>query len=114
MRISLARALRRYVLAFVVIAGGVVLMSATTTTDYTVYDREYYLAPDAIQFVRSVPEYQYSVGPDWLRRSDQHRFPNHGCSPGRDGTPPLDITGVNTPGPISVGFLIAYIPSGQI
>ena len=52
MRISSARALRRYVLAFVVIAGAVVLMSAPTTTGYTVYDREYYLAPDAIQFVR--------------------------------------------------------------
>jgi len=53
MRISSARALRRYVLAFVVIAGAVVLMSAPTTTGYTVYDREYSLAPDAIQFVRT-------------------------------------------------------------
>ena len=49
MRISSARALRRYVLAWVVIA--VVLMSAPTTTAYTVYDREYYLAPDGIQFL---------------------------------------------------------------
>jgi len=31
----------------------VVLMSAPTTTGYTVYDREYSLAPDAIQFVRT-------------------------------------------------------------
>jgi hypothetical protein len=52
MRISSARALRWNVLAFVVIAAGVVLMSAPRTTGYTVYDREYYLAPDAIQFVR--------------------------------------------------------------
>ena len=38
------------VLAIVVIAGAVVLMSAPTTTGYTVSG--YYLVPDAIQFVR--------------------------------------------------------------
>ena len=36
----------------VVIAGAVVLMRAPTTTGYMVYDRVFYLLPDAIQFVR--------------------------------------------------------------
>jgi hypothetical protein len=52
MRISSARALSPVCSGLRRDRWPVVLMSAPTTTGYTVYDREYYLAPDAIQFVR--------------------------------------------------------------
>jgi OmcA/MtrC family decaheme c-type cytochrome len=113
-RISSARALRRYVLAFVVIAGAVVLMSSPTTTGYTVNDREYYLAPDAIQFVRpglNISIQSAQVGSDGTISTD---FRITDVPPAGAAPQPLDITGVNTPGPISVSFLIAYIPSGQM
>ena len=109
MRISSARCAGMFWPSFV-IAGAVVLMSAPTTTGYTVYDREYFLAPDALQFVRTGP----NISIQSVRIGyDQHRFPNQGCSPAGSAPQPLDITGVNTPGPIAVRFLIPNIPSVQ-
>jgi hypothetical protein len=112
MRISSARALRRYVLAFVVIAGAVVLMKAPTTTGYTVYDREYYLAPDAIQFVRpglDISIQSAQIGSDGTISTDSHITD----VPGRVGTPAAGRHGCQHTGPISVSFLIPYIPGGQ-
>ena len=89
-------------------------MRAPTTTGYTVYDREYYLAPDAIQFVRpglNISIQSAQLGSDGTISTDFQitDVPAAGAAP-----QPLDITGVNTPGPISVSLLIAYIPSGQL
>jgi hypothetical protein len=81
---------------------------------YTVYDREYYLAPDAIQFVRpglNISIQSAQIGSDGTISTDFQIITD---VPPAGSAPQLDITGVNTPGPISVSFLIAYIPSGQL
>ena len=89
-------------------------MRAPTTTGYMVYDRVFYLLPDAIQFVRPglhISIQSAQIGSDGTISTDFQitDVPTAGRHP-----QPLDITGVNTTGPISVTFLIAYIPSGQL
>lgn len=103
----------RWGLALAVVAGSVVLMSATRKAGFTVHDREYYVAANTIQFVRpglTINIVSAAIASDGTISVD---FKLTDVPPTGVAAQPLDITGVNTPGPISVSFLIASIPKGQ-
>ncbi|HEV3330210.1 MAG TPA: OmcA/MtrC family decaheme c-type cytochrome [Bryobacteraceae bacterium] len=88
-------------------------MSATRKAGYTVHDKAYYLDPRTIQFVRpglTINIVSAKIASDGTISVD---FKLTDVPPAGSAAQPLDITGVNTPGPISVSFLIAYIPKGQ-
>jgi OmcA/MtrC family decaheme c-type cytochrome len=103
----------RWSLALLAIAGSVALMSATRKAGYTVHDKAYYLDPRTIQFVRpglTINIVSAKIGSDGTISVD---FKLTDVPPTGAAAQPLDIIGVNTPGPISVSFLIASIPQGQ-
>lgn len=108
-------AARRYVLVLAVVAGAV-LMSAPRNVQrsgYSIHDQEYYVAANTIQFVRpglNISIVSASITGGGVISTD---FKVTDVPPAGAAPQPLDITGVNTPGPISLNFLIAYIPRGQ-
>ena len=114
-------AARRYVLAILLAVSALVVVGAprlglvglAKRSGYTIHDREFYVAANTIQFVRpglNISIVSASIASDGTISTDFKvtDVPPKGALP-----QPLDITGVNTPGPISVNFLIAYIPKGQ-
>ena len=103
---------RRYALVVLLLAGAV-LMSAPKRNGYSIHDREFYIDPHTIQFVRpglNISVVSATIAQDGTVSTD---FKVTDVPPTGVAAQPLDITGVNTPGPISVSFLIAYIPKGQ-
>ncbi len=101
-------AVNRLGAALVVVAGTVVLMSAPKKTEFTIHDKEYYAAPNVINFVRpglAIKIVSANIAQDGTisvdyRLTDPRQLP-------------LDQQGIQTPGPITVSFLAAYIPKGQ-
>jgi OmcA/MtrC family decaheme c-type cytochrome len=105
--------LARWGLVLAVIAASVALVSATRTTGYSVHDKAFYLSPAVIQFVRpglTINIVSAKIASDGTISVD---FKLTDVPPAGAAAQPLDITGVNTPGPISLSFLIASIPKGQ-
>ena len=103
----------RYGLALLALTGSVALMSAARKTGLSVHDKAYYADPHLIQFVRpglNINIVSAKIAPDGTASVD---FKLTDVPPSGTAAQPLDITGINTPGPISVSFLIAFIPKGQ-
>jgi OmcA/MtrC family decaheme c-type cytochrome len=101
-------AVGRYALALVVVAGSVVLVSATKKTEFTIHDKEYYAAANTVNFVRpglAIKIVSAGIATDGTITVDFKLTDPKGL--------PLDINGVTTPGTMSVRYLIAYIPKGQ-
>jgi OmcA/MtrC family decaheme c-type cytochrome len=101
-------AVGRYALALVVVAGSVVLVSATKKTEFTIHDKEYYAAASTVNFVRpglAISIVSANVAKDGTISVDYKLADPKGLA--------LDSAGVQTPGAISVSFIAAYIPKGQ-
>jgi OmcA/MtrC family decaheme c-type cytochrome len=95
-------------LALVVVAGSVVLVSATKKTEFTIHDKEYYAAASTVNFVRpglAISIVSANIAKDGTISVDYKLADPKGLA--------LDSAGVQTPGAISVSFIAAYIPKGQ-
>lgn len=98
----------RYALAFIVLAGCLVLTGAPKRSQFGVHDREFYLDPMTLQFIRpglSISIVSANIATDGTISVDYKLTDPKGLA--------LDRSGITTPGPISVSFLAAYIPHGQ-
>ena len=103
----------RWGLALVVLAGSVAVVQATRKTGFTAHDRASYMDPHLIQFVRpglNINIVSAKIASDGTISVD---FKLTDVPPAGAAAQPLDITGVNTPGPISLSFLVGHIPKGQ-
>jgi OmcA/MtrC family decaheme c-type cytochrome len=101
-------AVGRYALALVVAAGSVVLVSAPKKAEFTVHDKEFYADASTVSFVRpglAISIVSANVAKDGTISVDYKLADPKGAA--------LDLTGVQTPGTISVSFIAAYIPKGQ-
>lgn len=93
---------------FIAVAGSLVLTGATKRSQFGVHDKEFYLDPLTMQFIRpglSINIVSASIAADGTISVDYKLTDPKGLA--------LDITGVNTPGPISLSYVAAYIPKGQ-
>ena len=98
----------RSALALVLLAGSVALVGAAKKTGFTVHDKEYYAAPNILEFIRpglNIQIVSAKIAQDGTISVDYKLTDPKGLA--------LDQAGVVTPGPISVSFLAAYIPKGQ-
>ncbi|HEY7387534.1 MAG TPA: OmcA/MtrC family decaheme c-type cytochrome [Bryobacteraceae bacterium] len=77
------------------------------------HDKAYYRNPQEVQFVR--PGLTINIASAKIASDGTVSVNFQITDAPRAGTAPqpLDIDGINTPGPISLNFLIAYIPNGQ-
>ncbi|MBI3667684.1 MAG: OmcA/MtrC family decaheme c-type cytochrome [Acidobacteria bacterium] len=95
------------VLAPTVVVGAVVTFSIPKPA-FTKHDKAYYADPKLINFVRPglvIKVQGVNISSDGTVRVQFRVADLKGL--------PLDLNGVNTPGEISVNFVIAYIPQGQ-
>ncbi len=109
MRISSSvMAMGRYGLVLAVVAGSVVAVGAARKTEFTKHDREFYVAPNVIDFVRpglNIAIVSANIAKDGTISVDYKLTDPKGLA--------LDKDGISTPGPISTSFVAAYIPKGQ-
>jgi hypothetical protein len=102
-------AVGRYVLAFSVIAGSLALMSAPTKRgEFTKRDKAYYADPNVVAFVR--PGLTISITSAKIATDGTITVGYKLTDP--KGLP-LDRAGIQTPGAVSVSFVLAYIPNGE-
>jgi len=101
-------AVGRYALALFAAAGSLVLMSAPKKTGFTVHDKAYFADPSTVNFVR--PGFNITIVSGKIATDGTISVDYKLSDP--DGLP-LDITGVTTPGTISISYLAAYVPKGQ-
>src|SRR3954454_21145624 len=101
-------AVGRYIVAFSVIAGSVALISAHKKTAFTKRDKAFYADPNVVAFVR--PGLSISITSTKIATDGTITVGYKLADP--KGLP-LDLTGVQTPGAISVSFVMAYIPKGE-
>ncbi len=95
-------------MGLVAVAGAVIVTGATRRSQYGVHDKEFYLDPMTLQFIRpglAITIVSANIGPDGTISVDYKLTDPKGLA--------LDITGVTTPGPISLSYVAAYIPAGQ-
>ncbi|MBZ5617557.1 MAG: OmcA/MtrC family decaheme c-type cytochrome [Acidobacteriia bacterium] len=98
----------RYLVAFTLVAGSLLLMSAPKKTGFTVHDKAYYADANVVNFVRpgfTITIVSAKIATDGTISVDYKLADPKGL--------PLDLTGVTTPGTVSVSFVAAYIPKGQ-
>ena len=98
----------RYIALLTLVAGSVLLISAEVPTGFRKSDRASYADPNLVQFVRpglSVKVVSANIASDGTISVDYKLTDPSGL--------PLDLSGVQTPGAVSVSFLAAYIPKGQ-
>jgi OmcA/MtrC family decaheme c-type cytochrome len=110
MRIPLAVFARgRAALAVVAIAGSIVVVSgAANKRSFSTHDKAYYADPSVVEYVNpglTIKVVSASIASNGTISVDYKLTDPNGAA--------LDQSGVVTPGPISVSFLAAYIPSGQ-
>ncbi len=98
----------RYVALFAAVAGSLALMGAAKKTVFTPYDKAYYADPNTVNFVR--PGFVITIVSADIAKDGTMSIHYKLADP--KGLP-LDLAGVQTPGTISVRFLMAYIPKGQ-
>src|SRR5437763_15964266 len=99
-------AVGRYLVAFSMIAGSLALMSAPKKAAFTKHDKAFYADPNVVAFVRpglSITITSAKVASDGTMTVGYKLADPKGL--------PLDSTGVQTPGAISVSFVMAYILS---
>jgi OmcA/MtrC family decaheme c-type cytochrome len=101
-------AVGRYVTALVLIAGSFILFGAPTKTKLTPHDKAFYADPALVEYVQ--PGFTITVVSAKIATNGTLSVDYKLADP--TGAP-LDLLGVATPGPISLSFLIADIPSGQ-
>jgi OmcA/MtrC family decaheme c-type cytochrome len=90
------------------IAGAVALMSAPKSTGFTKHDKAFYANPSVVGFVRPGLTFQIvsaNIAADGTVTVDYKVTDPKGVA--------LDLAGVQTPGPVSASFVLAYIPKGQ-
>ncbi len=102
-------AVGRYLVAFSVIAGSLALMSAPTKKlQFTKRDKAFYADPNVVAFVRpglNIAITSTKIASDGTITVGYKLTDPKGL--------PLDRTGVQTPGAVSVSFVLAYIPKGE-
>ncbi len=101
-------AVGRYAAGFVVVAGSVLLMSAPKRTEFTKYEKAFYADANTVNFVRpglTISIVSAKIASDGTISVDYKLSDPKGL--------PLDLTGVQTPGAVSVSFVAAFIPKGQ-
>jgi OmcA/MtrC family decaheme c-type cytochrome len=101
-------AVGRYLVAFSLIAGSLALMSAPKKAVFTKHDKAFYADPNVVAFVRpglSITITSTKIASDGTITVGYKLADPKGL--------PLDSTGVQTPGAVSVSFVMAYIPSGE-
>jgi OmcA/MtrC family decaheme c-type cytochrome len=97
----------RYASVLLVIAGSLALTGAPRRP-FGIHDKEYYVDPMTLQFIRpglAINIVSATIANDGTISVDYKLSDPKGMA--------LDISGITTPGPISVSFLAAYIPKGQ-
>jgi OmcA/MtrC family decaheme c-type cytochrome len=102
-------AVGRYVLAFSVIAGSLALMSAPSKKlQFSKRDKAFYADPNVVAFVRpglNITITSTKIASDGTITVGYKLTDPKGL--------PLDLAGVQTPGAVSVSFVLAYIPKGE-
>ena len=103
------RNVRRSLPIFAILACAAALMSASAKkTVFSVWDRAYYADANAVSFVRpglNIQIVSAKIAADGTTTVDYKLTDPKGLG--------LDLTGVQTPGAVSVSFVLAYIPKGQ-
>ena len=105
---SSAFTLGRYLTAAVLVVGACGLIGAPSKTRLTPHDKAFYADPALVEYVQpgfTITVVSAKIATDGTVSVDYKLADPNGQ--------PLDLAGVVTPGPISVSFLIAYIPKGQ-
>lgn len=105
---SLPAVALRGILALGTVVGSAVLLSSSDTPVFTEKDRAYYADANLVNFVRpglAVKILSASIESDGTIKTRFRLTDPRGL--------PLDMSGVATPGPVSVRIMAAYIPKGQ-
>ena len=100
--------LARYAVCILVAAGSLLLLSAPKKTAFTPHDKAFYADPNTVAFVRpglSITIVSAQIASDGTISVHYQLTDPKGL--------PLDLAGIQTPGPISVSFLCTFIPQGQ-
>ena len=108
MRLPISVPRAGYAAILVVIAGSVALLSAPRRGEFTRHDREFYVDRLTLQFIRpglAINIVAATIGQDGTISVDYKVSDPKGV--------PLDLAGITTPGPITLSFLVAYIPKGK-
>src|SRR5689334_4567963 len=108
MKSSYLGAIRGLLAAALVFAGAAVLPSATKLTGLTSRDKAYYASPSAVNFVRpgfTIKIVFAKIADDGTATVDFKISDSKGLG--------LDRLGINSPGTVSLSFLLAYIPKNQ-
>ena len=108
MPISYSSTAKRFALVVAVIAGAVVLPSATKKTEFSRHDKAYYASQNTINFVRPglvITIVSAKIAADGTLAVDFKLTDPKGLG--------LDRLGVTTPGAISISFLADYMTKGQ-